>query len=71
MKVRTIVCIGLAGAVLSGCVTAPRGDWEGKKIAVFGDSISDKRLTMWKQWWKWVGEDLNADMCVFARNGTQ
>lgn len=67
---RMLSGVGVAVA-LSGCVSAPKGAWEGRTVAVFGDSISDKRLTMWKQWWKWVGEDLDARMCVFARNGTQ
>lgn len=60
-----------AAVMLGGCVTAPRGAWEGKRIAVMGDSISDKRIDWWKHWWKWVGEDLGAEMKVYAVNGRQ
>lgn len=71
-KASKLMVMGLAGVLLGGCMTAaPKGEWEGRKIAVFGDSLSDKRIDKWKQWWKWVGEELDVDMCVFARNGSQ
>lgn len=57
--------------LLAGCVSAPKQPWEGRKIAVFGDSISDKKLKAWSHWWETVGEELGAEMCVFASNGAQ
>ena len=64
---------------VAGCATAPSRstsatppcDWKGKRVAVLGDSISDARLKGWKHWWKWVAEDLGAEMSVYAVNGRQ
>lgn len=61
----------LASAVLSGCLTAPKCGWEGRRIAVLGDSISDKEIDWWKHWWKFVGEDLGTEMRVYAVNGRE
>ena len=76
--------IVLAAAVvaLGGCCTAPScGDgkcakappcaWSGKRVAVFGDSISDARLKMWRHWWQWVADELGTEMSVYASNGRQ
>ena len=56
-------------ALACGCATAPKGAWEGCRVAVLGDSISDRRIDWWKHWWKWVGEELGAEMRVYAVNG--
>ena len=56
-------------ALACGCATAPRGAWEGCRVAVLGDSISDRRIDWWKHWWKWVGEEIGAEMRVYAVNG--
>ena len=81
MKIATIV-LAAAVVALGGCCTAPLcGDgkcakappcaWSGKRVAVFGDSISDARLKMWRHWWQWVADDLGTKMSVYAANGTQ
>jgi len=66
---RKLALVGLFALMAGGCVTAPKGAWEGRRIAVMGDSISDPDIDWWTHWWKRVGEDLGAEMRVYARNG--
>ena len=70
MSIRNLVVASVlvAGA---GCASIPKSGWTGRRVAVFGDSISDPRIDWWKHWWKWVGEDLGADMRVYGVNGRQ
>ena len=61
----------LIAVAAAGCVSAPRTEWNGRCVAVFGDSISDKRLNKWRHWWKWVADELGTTMRVYAANGRQ
>ena len=63
------IAAALAAMLACGCATTPKGAWEGRRVAVLGDSISDSRIDWWKHWWKWVGEELGAEMRVYAVNG--
>ena len=71
MKVLRKTAAALSVALACGCATAPKGAWEGCRVAVLGDSISDKSINWWKHWWKWAGDDLGAEMKVYAVNGQQ
>ena len=72
VALRFVLVAGLSAALLiAGCATAPACAWKGRRIAVFGDSISDAHIKHWKHWWKWVGEELDAEMSVYAVNGRQ
>ena len=71
MRAAAKAVAALSAALALGCATAPRSAWEGSRVAVLGDSISDKSIDWWKHWWKWAGEDLGAEMRVYAVNGQQ
>lgn len=46
--------------------------WEGKRVAILGDSISDKkRVGTTKCWWEYLAENLGIKPEVYAINGNQ
>ena len=46
--------------------------WQGKKVAYFGDSITDPRnKTSDKKWWDWLKEWLGIEPYVYAVSGRQ
>ena len=45
--------------------------WKGKKVAVFGDSLSDRRIKAWRHWWSHLAEMTGIEPLVYAQNGTQ
>jgi len=73
MTVWNAVALGMVLFTMgfSGCRTAPKTEWKGRCVVVFGDSISDPRYDLWKQWWKWVGEDLGSEMLAYAVDGRE
>ena len=46
-------------------------DWRGKKVAIFGDSISDAKLKGWRHWWRYLADLTGIEPLVYAQNGTQ
>lgn len=46
-------------------------DWRGKKVAVFGDSISDKGIKWWRHWWSYLADMTGIEPLVYATNGRQ
>lgn len=71
---RLAVCAGLALVGLAADVRADvvvDSPWKGKKVAVFGDSISDKDLKGWKHWWAQLAEMTGIEPFVYAKNGWQ
>ena len=45
--------------------------WKGKKVAIFGDSISDKNVKKWRHWWRYLEDLTGIEALVYARNGWQ
>jgi lysophospholipase L1-like esterase len=45
--------------------------WKGKKVAIFGDSISDKNVKKWRHWWRYLQDLTGIEPLVYARNGWQ
>ena len=51
-----------------------KSQWEGKKVAILGDSISDPALAErsgWKCWWAYLEDMLGIDAISYAHNGWQ
>ena len=46
-------------------------DWKGKKVAIFGDSLSDKNLRNWRHWWSYLSDMTGIEPLVYAKNGWQ
>lgn len=46
-------------------------DWKGKKVAIFGDSLSDKKITWWRHWWRYLADLTGIEPLVYAKNGWQ
>jgi len=75
---RTIASAAIAVLALAGCTLPPCGgscagsQWKGKRIAVFGDSLTDPALReRWKNYWAYLPETLGVDVHVFGVNGQQ
>ena len=45
--------------------------WKGRKVAVFGDSISDRNVGRWRHWWRYLADLTGIEPIVYARNGWQ
>ena len=72
MKSTMVFAAMAIAVVVAGCVTPqPASAWKGRRVAVFGDSISDAKLKMWRHWWQWVADELGTEMSVYASNGRQ
>lgn len=77
---KNIVSAALGAVVLSvtcGC-TSPDGvcgcasSWNGKKVIVLGDSITDPRFTgRWKNYWAYLPDMLGIEPVVYGKSGHQ
>ena len=71
---RMVLAIGLL--LMAVFATANGGElagsqWKGRKVAVFGDSISDPNIRNWKHWWAHLADMTGIDPHVYAKNGWQ
>jgi lysophospholipase L1-like esterase len=49
-----------------------RSQWDGKKVAYLGDSMTDPNTRVTSVWyWQYLKELMNIDYCVYARSGFQ
>ena len=46
-------------------------DWRGKKVAIFGDSLSDSKIKAWRHWWRYLADLTGIEPLVYAKNGWQ
>lgn len=76
-KVRLIALGAVVLSVACGCVSSgtgkgPASSWEGKKVLVLGDSITDPALSnRWKNYWAYLAETLGIEPVVYGKNGHQ
>ena len=76
-NVRLIASAAVVLSVAYGCVVSGTGkgcasSWEGKKVLVLGDSISDPALgNRWKNYWAYLPEMLGIEPVVDGVNGHQ
>ena len=71
-----MAALGVALAASANVTNAPAAcpahlDWNGKKVAIFGDSISDKKLKSWRHWWRYLADMTGIVPLVHAKNGWQ
>lgn len=72
----SLVTLGVALTASANVTNAPAAcpahlDWKGKKVAIFGDSISDKKIKSWRHWWRYLADLTGVEPLVYAKNGWQ
>lgn len=76
-KFRNVALAAIAATVVSGCATENNrrealSSWEGKKVLVLGDSITDASLhKRWKNYWAYLPEMMGIEPVVYGKNGHQ
>ena len=70
---RTLMTVGGIVALVAmsaGCCSlTAKHPWDGAKVAVIGDSITDPKITWWHHWWKQLGEQTGLVPTAYAVSG--
>ena len=75
-KIRVAALSAVLMSMMSGCVArcgrCTCDSWEGKKVLVLGDSITDAALRRrWKNYWAYLPEMMGIVPEVYGKNGHQ
>lgn len=74
MKRLLLTAALLAGTLFLADAQEIKSQWEGKRVAILGDSISDPALAEragWKCWWAYLEDIMGIKAMSYARNGWQ
>lgn len=74
MKRIILIAALVAGTFFMGNAQEIKSQWNGKRVAILGDSISDPALAEnagWKCWWAYLEDMMGIKAMSYARNGWQ
>lgn len=74
MKRIILIAALFAGTLFMGSAQEIKSQWNGKRVAILGDSISDAALAEragWKCWWAYLEDMMGIKAMSYARNGWQ